>query len=173
MIAPYPVSVDPPAPRIRPSLWWLVLAGVLMLGSVGGYAASVNSAVRGVTHTQRVNHSGPLELDGGAYTIYSTGPTVSIVDSRGRAVRTAGYRGHATYTASSVAYVAISTFTAARSGRYQLRLDRPGSVAIGPGLSTTAKTGFGFSALGMIAGLALGVVVLVRRRRDARRHATR
>lgn len=171
MIAPYPTNADPPAPRIRPSLWWLALAGVLLLGSVGGCTATLNTAVRGVVHTQRINRSGPLQLDKGKYTVYSTGPRVSIADPRAKPVPIARYHGNATYTANSVRYMAMSTFTVATTGIYRLTLNRPGPVAIGHGLSASAKTGFGISALGAIAGLILGIVVLVRRRRSARRQS--
>jgi hypothetical protein len=149
----------------------LALAGVLLLGSIGGCTATLNTAVRGVVHTQRINQSGPLHLDKGKYTVYSTGPRVSIADLRAKNVPTARYQGNATYTANSVRYVAVSTFTAGTSGLYRLTLNKPGPVAIGHGLTTAAKTDFGLSALGAIAGLTLGIVVLVRRRRAARRQS--
>lgn len=158
----------PHAPRLRPSLAWLLLSLVLLVSGVGGCSALLYSGVRHAVDVRRFDQSGQISLDAGKYTLYSAGPSVSLIAPDGTRVRLKDYSGDVTIDVGSRKLNAIKTFTADSSGAYQLAISGSGSVAIGHGFRLkVARIGIGL-ALGFVAAFAaivVAVVVFVRRHR--------
>lgn len=159
-------------PRLRPSLAWLILVVVLFLGGVGGCSALSYSGVHRMIHAQRLDQSGVMSLDAGKYTVYSTGPKVTITSPAGQSVPLSHYDGTTHLTFQSTRYRAISTFTAETGGSYRVLLAGAGSVAVGPGLTANSVrigVGIALGFVGVVAAVGLLIVVLVRRGRHKRR----
>jgi hypothetical protein len=145
---------------------WLVIAAVLFLGGVGGCSGLMYSGLHKAVHVQTGDTSGSLQLDAGKYTVYSTGPTVTIFAPNGGEVRLNNYSGDVTITTDGTKYRAVSTFTADTAGSYRINLNGSGSVAIGHGLAHSAAKigiGFGIGAVGVVAAIAIIAVVIARR----------
>ena len=67
----------PHPPRLRPSLAWLLLAFLLLIGGVGGCSGLLYSGVRHAINVRTFDRSGFVSIHAGKYTLYSTGPSVS------------------------------------------------------------------------------------------------
>jgi hypothetical protein len=161
-------------PRVRPSLVWLALVAVLFLGGVGGCSALGYSSIHHAIEAQRLDQSGVMPLDAGKYTVYSTGPTVTITSPAGQPVRLSHYDSTTHLTVNSTRYQAISTFTASTDGTYRVVLAGSGSVAVGPGLAADAgKIGAAIAVgfVGIAAAVGILIIVLVRRQSHKRRLA--
>jgi len=160
--------------RIRPSLAWLILVAVLFLGGIGGCSALGYSGIHHVVDAMRLDQSGTMSLDAGKYTLYSTGPTVTITSPDGDSVPLRHYGSDTHLTLDSTRYQAITTFTATTDGSYHLVLSGSGSVAVGTGLAANAKK-IGFAVVigfvGVVAAIAVLTIVLVRRSSHKRRLA--
>ena len=160
--------------RIRPSLAWLILVAVLFLGGVGGCSALGYSGIHHVVDAVRLDQSGAMSLDSGKYTLYSTGPAVTITSPGGDSVPLKQYGSDTHLTLDSTRYHAISTFTAPTDGSYRLVLSGDGSVAVGTGLAANAKKigiAIVLGFLGVMAAIAVLTIVLVRRSSHKRRLA--
>lgn len=158
----------PYAPRLRPSLAWLLLAAVLALGGVGGCTGLLYSGVRHAVDLRTFDQSGRISIDAGKYTLYSTGPSVSLVAPNGMQVPLKVYSGDVSITVNSTKFSAVKTFTADSSGPYRLALSGDGSVAIGDGLKVNvARIGIGIALgfVGVFAAIVVAVIVFVRRHR--------
>jgi hypothetical protein len=155
------------APK-RTSLAWLLLSALLLLGGVGGCSGLLYSGVRHAVDVRSFDQSGEISIDAGKYTLYSTGPTVSLVGPGGSNVPLQDYSGDVSITVDSTKFHAIRTFTADSTGAYRLTISGNGTVAIGHGLKVNvARIGIGL-AIGFIAAFAaivVAVIVFVRRHR--------
>lgn len=161
-----PYGAAPQQRRGRRSVMWLVIAAVLFLGGAGGCSGLMYSGLHKAVHVQTGDTSGSLQLDAGKYTVYSTGPTVSVLAPDGSPVQLHDYSGNVTITTNGTKYDAVKTFTADTAGSYRINLNGSGSVAIGHGLAHSAAKigiGFGIGAVGVVAAIAIIAVVIARR----------
>ncbi|AFU06054.1 hypothetical protein [Nocardia brasiliensis] len=197
----YPGSPYPPqpqaAPRVTPSGWWFALGALLIaLGVLGGAALAVGSftQVSGrVDDFQRIEvpGSGAVQLsETGGYTVYFeySGASeaifggevnVRIADPGGAPVQLRRYDSDVTYSFGKREGRAALSFDAAVPGTYQVTIQGdPGTsatAAIGRGLGTsfvgTLLGGIALGVGGLLLGLAVVIVVAVKRSGSKRRAA--
>ncbi len=159
-----------PAPRVGPSRGWIVLGLALL---IGGLAAGTALVAAAIVPTFDDFKSGPARggtarLDEGSYTLYASSPNsgpVVVQDPEGNDVDVADYDHDFSFSRNSVEYHAVSTFRAPVTGEYTIA--QPGGngrIGVGPGIDEgRIVLGSILAAVGLVAGLALALVVLTKR----------
>jgi hypothetical protein len=184
---------------VRPSRAWYWVAGVILTGAavlLALAAVGIVSMVRTVDGFQRVRAPGHGEVmfaEPGGYTAYFEGPGIADASDTGRVDVTlertsAGpppvlgdYHGKLTYNIAGHEGLAVGTIQIDERGTYLLTVgkpSRPGVTDIAVGRSV--GRGIGASVLMLVtailvlvpAGLVVGILTVVRRRRDRRAQPT-
>jgi hypothetical protein len=188
----------PPAPappdRVGPSLWWFALAGAIPLA---GIIVAIAIVVVGINaYTDRVDGFERLPVPGtsevtfdatGGYSVYHEhesldsiysrveDPTVTITDPAGNDVDLDDYDTTVTYNEGDQDGEGLWTFEVDEPGTYVVTTDGDpeSTVAIGRGIGSgivaTVVGSITVGSLSVIAGIAIAIIVGVRRSQNRNR----